>query len=443
MVEVLPFRGIRYNPENINDMDKVITPPFDVINPQAQSDFYDRHSNNMIRLVLGKRFRTDSETNNQHTRAAGYLNRWLTEHVLMRDNTPAFYLTSVEFTVEGKSLTRYGVIARVRLEPFEKKIILPHEKTFSKVKSERLDLTKACRTNFSPIFSLFPGRVDILENLQAEVCNQTAESDLIDPEGYRHKMWRLTDTQTHTDVCNALKEKKLFIADGHHRYETALNYKKWLSDHSGGLDKEHPANYVMMYLCSMDDPGLVILPAHRMFKGLTNDQLGAFLPCARNHFDIDIIPFQDDTRQSALSELSKALLASHHENTIGVFIKNTSEYYLLKPKPGTMAERFGGELPEALIDLDVTVLTNLILMKILGFDQDRLDNEKLVGYASRAELAIDHVAAGNYDITFILNPTRIEQVRRVSEAGLIMPRKATYFFPKVLSGLVINPLSEG
>lgn len=443
MAEVLPFRGIRYNPENLNDMADVITPPFDVISEQARNDFYDRHPNNIIRLVLGKSFPGDAQTQNRHTRAAGYLSRWLKEEILIRDQAPAIYLTSVDFSVENRTLTRFGLIARVRLEPFEKKIILPHEKTFSKVKSERLELTKACRTNFSPIFSLFPGGMNMLETLRAEFCDRAAEIDLVDPAGHRHKMWRLADTRTHVDIAGALKEKKLFIADGHHRYETALNYREWLAGRTSGFEPAHPANFVMMYLCSMDDPGLVILPAHRLFKDLGAEELGAFLPGVNKYFDITEIPFRDDTRSAAQTQLSTALFARKAENAIGVFVKSTSEFYLIRPKPGTMTALFGKELPEVLMDLDVTVLTYLVLMNILGFDQHRLDNEKLVGYASGVDQAIAEVAAGNYDIAFILNPTRIEQVRRVAEAGQIMPRKSTYFFPKVLTGLVMNQLHEG
>lgn len=442
MAEVLPFRGICYNPENINDMADVITPPFDVISEQARNDFYDRHPNNIIRLVLGKSFPDDSQTRNRHTRAAGYLSTWLKKQILIRDPAPAIYLTSVDFSVENHRLTRYGLIARVRLEPFEKKIILPHEKTFSKVKSERLELIKACRTNFSPIFSLFPGGMDILETLQAEVGDRAPEIDLVDPAGHRHKMWRLTDTRTHVDIARAFKAKKLFIADGHHRYETALNYREWLARRTSGFDTTHPANYVMMCLCSMDDPGLVILPAHRLFKDIGAEHLGALLPGVNQYFDVTEIPFGDAARPAAQIELSTALSALNAENAIGVFIKNTSAFYLFRLKPGIMKAMFGNELPEALMDLDVTVLTHLVLMYILGFDQQRLDNEKLVGYASGVDQAVAEVAAENYDIAFILNPTRIEQVRRVAEAGLIMPRKSTYFFPKVLTGIVMNLLSE-
>jgi len=442
MADVIPFKGLRYNPKAIKNLADVVTPPFDVISAQAQQYLYNRHPQNIVRLVLGKTFENDSGQNNRYSRAADYLNQWRSENILMQDDSPSFYLTAVSFTHETKTVTRYGLIALVKLEPYEKGVILPHEKTFSKIKLDRLDLTKACRMNFSPIFSLYSDGSGDLEALQTEVCQQEAAAELVDPDGRRHRLWRVTDVRVHRAITHFMKNKQLFIADGHHRYETALGFKAWTASIAPQMRTDHPADYVMMYLSSMQDPGLVILPAHRMFAGIPAAQRKKFIPKAKDFFEIVEIPFDQGDRQKASAGLKANLKTDPSENTIGVCIKGASGLYVLTPKPAIMERLFGDELPGALRSIDVTVLTRLILMQILEFDQNRLDDEKRVGYTSSDDQAIEAITTEKYDIAFILNPTKIEQVRRVAEEGLIMPRKSTYFYPKVLTGQVMYQLDD-
>ncbi len=444
MATVIPFRGIRYNQKKISNLSKVITPPFDVISKKEQEAFYESHPQNAIRLILGKARSTDTQDDNKHTRAANCFNQWLSDDILVRDKEPSLYLTSLEFPFEGKTLRRYGVIAMVKLEPFEKKIILPHERTFSKVRSERLELTKACNANFCPIFSLYSDENQMLDALKKSVAGKAPEMSFTDHLGHKHALWSIIDPSLHAHVSNAMKNKRIFIADGHHRYETSLNYKAWVSENTPGFTEDHPANYVLMYLCSMEDPGMVILPAHRMLKDVPDSDLSSFISKAEQWFDITSLPFTGDSREKARSELISTLKQKGSNgrpaNVIGTFFRNNSEFYILSLKPGVMNRMFGDELSDCMIDIDVTVLTRLIFMEILGFDHARLDNKDLISYSSKAEEAIDGVSAGKCDITFVLNPTKMKQVREVAGKGLIMPRKATYFYPKVLTGKVMNIL---
>ena len=443
MAEVIPFKGILYNTRKIHNLADVVAPPFDVISEQEQIQFHERHPQNIIRLTLGKTTENDTPTDNRYTRAAECLNRWLSDDIILLDEEPAFYLTSMEFLFDGNRVTRYGLIALIRLEPFEKGIILPHEKTFSKVKSERLELMKACHANFSTIFSLFSDEENrIYDKLKHAICDKSADIVFTDKTGQKHKLWRITDNSVHQYISDALKDKKIFIADGHHRYETALNYRDWLSARTSNFNDSHSANYVMMYLCSMEDPGLVILPAHRMLNQVPAEARASLIDKAKDYFDIITIPYKDDHHKEGLTQFISILKSNTSKNCIGVFIKSCPELNLLTLKPGIMEQMFGDELPEVIRNIDVTVLTRLIFMEILGFDQARLDNEKLIAYSSVAEEAIDAVAAGRHDMVFILNPTKIQQVRDIAEAGLIMPRKATYFFPKVITGQVINRLDR-
>jgi len=440
MAKIIPFRGILYNRHKIHNLSEVITPPYDIISKQDQCNFYKQSPYNIIRLDMGKSTKKDTDKNNRHTRAANLLNKWISENILVRDNSPSLYLTSVEFSSENKMITRYGLIALVGLEPFNKGIVIPHEKTFSKVTAKRFELIKACHANFSPIFGIYSDQNDILGSLKDAAGAKAPDMEFIDSNSLKHRLWRITDTSMHSHITDAMKEKKLLIADGHHRYETALKYKKWISEIKPGFSADHPANYVMMYVSSMEDPGLIILPAHRMLKKVQASDLTTFIQKAENYFEITTIPFDEKSRENARAQFISALRSNNSKNIIGVFIKNRQEFYLLTLKPQIMKQMFGKEISASLINLDVTVLTRLILMEILGFDQSMLDNEKLIAYSSSEEKAIHEVVSGRCDITFILNPTKINQVREIAEQGLIMPRKSTYFYPKVITGQVINML---
>jgi len=442
MAEVLPFRGILYNPQKIRNLSDVVTPPYDVISKQKQHDFYERHPQNIIRLILGKTTENDNVNNNYYTRASDFLKNWFSENILEQDTTPAFYLTSMDFSLENKIFTRYGIIALVALEPFKNGVIVPHESTFSNVKMERFELMKSCHANFSPIFSLYSDSKNIIINkLKGQALKQTPVIELTDYDGHRHRMWRITDLDSCRYVSNAMQEKRLFIADGHHRYETALDYRDWISSNNPDFNKDHPANYVMMYLSSMEGAGLVILPAHRMVKGLKSSITGSFINKAEDYFDILTIPFMDSDFERVQAEFISILRSNASKNIIGVLMKNSMEFYLLTLKSGVMERTFSNELPEVLRYLDVTVLTRLIFIEIFGFDNSKLDNESIITYSSSEKQAIEAAVSGKCDISFILNPTKIEQVRDIADNGLIMPRKSTYFYPKVLTGLVMNSLT--
>lgn len=440
MATVLPFNGIRYNPDRIPDGALVTTPPYDVISPEEQAGFYARHPNNVIRLILGQAKPDDTDSDNPHTRSAGYFRRWLADGILKQDDQPSLYLKAITYPVGEASVTRFGLIARVGVEPFEKRVILPHEKTFSKVRSERFELMKATHCNYCPIFSLYPDEGNILGTLEQAVDKSAPVADFIDERGHRHRLWQIADPAIHRQVSTAMRGKRLYIADGHHRYETALNFKRHLEATDPTFDDRHPANYVMMYLCSMSDPGLVILPAHRLLKAVSPDDMAAAMGKARDYFEITGFPYTEQTRSAVEAQFLEALAAGSDRHTIGIYAHREPVFHLLTLKPGIMARLFAEELDPALQELDVSVLTRLLFMQILGFDQQRLDDASLIGYASGSAEAIAAVDKGTFDVAFILNATKIEQVQEVAQKGLIMPRKSTYFFPKVRSGLVMNRL---
>ena len=442
MAVITPFKGLLYNPNKIKNISDVVAPPFDIITSKEQENLHNRHPHNMVWLTLGHIRTGDSDTDNRYTRSGNQLKAWLVDQVLKQDQTPALYLTTHEFSIENNSFTRFGLIVLVRLEPFEKGIVLPHEKTFSNVKSERLKLMKTTATNLSPIFSLYSDpEQKVIHHLLDGAAGKAADIDFSDDAGHRHRLWRITDPGVHTPVIAAMRDKRLFIADGHHRYETALRYREWVMQNSAGFNETHPANYVMMYLCSMEDDGLVILPAHRLLHSVPAASREALMSKAADYFDIITIPYQGSGRDKARAEFLATLKAHASQNCIGVYIKDLPDLHLLLLKPNVMEKLFGDELEPSLRNIDVTVLTRLIFMKLLKFDNARLDNENMIAYTSIAEEALRTIDSGEHDLAFILNPTRIDQVRQIAEAGLIMPRKATYFYPKVITGQVLNRLS--
>jgi uncharacterized protein (DUF1015 family) len=439
MADFQPFNGVVYNPGRVGDISEVIAPPYDVISSKEQEGFYRKHENNVIRLILGKKHPEDNQNNNVYTRSAEYLKNWLESEVLLRDGQPGFYLTSVTFNIGEQRITRYGIIGVVGLEPFEKGIVLPHERTFSKVKSEQLELMKACQANFNPIFSLYSDASGILEKLKSETAGAKPSMDLIDDQGLRHKMWPLYHKQTIDFITQSMKAERIYIADGHHRYETALNYREWKKANDPVFNPQDPANFVLMNLISMEDPGLIILPAHRLLRDVPLETVETMLRKAKDFFEIHTFAF-DGNRQAAMAEAAVLQADRADLNAIGVYVRSQKKIHVLTLKAGTMDRLFGDEVPAALLEVDVTVLTRLLMMDLLGFDQERLDDETKIRYCTTAQAAVDSVMEGQADMGFILNPTTIEQVKKVSEAGLIMPRKATYFYPKLISGQVMNLL---
>jgi uncharacterized protein (DUF1015 family) len=443
MAEVIPFRGIFYNPDKVNNLAEVITPPFDVISDTEQEVFYARSPHNVVRLILGKSSAGDTPAHNPHSRAADYLQNWLADRSLVRDTAPALYLTTLDFTIDNRPVTRTGLIAVVRLVPFDAGVILPHERTFSNVKSERLALMKACHANFSPIFAMVPDDAGDFIGLTRHLSfERTPDIAFRAHDGFQHKLWRIVDSDSVNKISAALQARKLYIADGHHRYETALNYRNWVHTSHPNLSDGHPANFVMMYLCSMADPGLVIRPAHRLLRDVPSSTIDRLLVRAKPYFEIETISFRESERDGALERFIGKLNGCGIGQSIGMAVKDRRAFYYLTLKNSSdLNDLFGPDFPGPLRQLDVTVLTRLILTEFMEFDQARRDNEKLIDYTTDAKEAVGRVDRGDFDVCFILNPTSVEQVRNVADKGLVMPRKATYFFPKVITGLVINPLT--
>lgn len=441
MAEIKPFCGIRYNTQKISNLSEVATPPYDVISKKEQIAFYERHPYNVIRLDKNMVSDRDTPDDNPYTRAAGFYQEWRESGVLIREKEPAIYATTIEFPHNGRAVTRFGLIAAVRLEPFSAGVILPHEQTFSKVKSERLQLMKACHANFSNIFTVYSDPDDTLAFVKSAISNKTPEEQFTDNAGHRQAMWRITDPEVHRKIADAFRDRRLFIADGHHRYETALNYREWVRKENPDFNENHPANFIMMYLCAIEDPGLIILPSHRLLPAVPGALRNELIDRVSACFDIKTIPVPEENSEKALRQLAAIMKQYRENNVIGLIMRGRPTYYALVLRQGVMKAHFGGEIPEPLMGLDVTVLTQLVLVRLMGFDRESLDDESRIQYTSRDSEAAASVRSGEHDLAFILNPPTNEQVCRVAEAGFTMPRKTTYYYPKVITGQVMNDLT--
>ena len=435
MVDVQPLRGIRYDGQHISDMAEIITPPYDVISEEDQARYYQRNPYNVIRLELGRDETGDTSLNNRYTRAATMLAEWRLQHILREDATPRYYCYQQVFTYAQQTYTRTSLLARVRLEPWSARVVLPHEHTMARPKSDRLKLMEACATNFSPIMSLYEdpqGRMRKL--LSAYAAN--AELQVIDEALEEHRLQPITEVEQIALIQNFFEERVLYIADGHHRYETALNYREEVAAMRKPLHDDDAANFVLMALIDLDDPGLLVLPTHRLVAHLEQDALTALSSQQLGrYFTVREMAMGDYPPEAPLQMLSQA-----GDATPSFVICEAEQSWLVSLNEQGKARMQQSGHSAAWNDLDVAVAHTLLLEEMLGLNAADLTAGTHVRYTRDARQAVQAVRDGEAQVALLLNPTRVRQICDVAEADDRMPQKSTYFYPKLITGLVINPL---
>jgi uncharacterized protein (DUF1015 family) len=433
---VKPFRGLRYNLDRISDLSAVITPPYDVISAAEQLRYYKLNPYNVIRLDYGIDEPKDTSNDNKYTRASCYVKQWLDEGLLIREDRPALYLIKHLFTHNDRVYNRFSLMTRVKLEDLNTGCIRPHEKTMSKPKEDRMRLLKACNVNFSPIMVLCRYKPQGFEELFADVIKRPAPQ-AVDKDGVEFAMWTIGDKATLTKVSKLLADKMLYIADGHHRYETALNYSLSRRAASPSDGDDAPYNYVMMTITPAEDPNLLMLPTHRLIKGLKQNALDSLKGKLAEYFDTETIPPQSDPAASVKNWL--AILQKNRTTCFGLYGLDGDKLCILRAKKGVNLKVDSEAGDDAVSSLDVAILHRLILRRILKIDSPKLEEECLE-YTRVASEAITRVNKGDHQISFFLNPTPISGMLAVADAKLRMPQKSTYFYPKTPTGLVMNPL---
>lgn len=432
MADVRPFPGIRYTPDFYADLASLVTPPYDVISPEAQAAYYARHPNNIIRLELGQDEPGDDALNNRYSRAAATLADWRLQGVLQQEPQPGFYLYRQRFQIGSANYWRTSLLARVRLEPWEAGVILPHEHTLAKPKSDRMKLLRACAANLSPIMSLYEDADGAAQRLLHPLTQQAPQVAFTDDAGEEHTLLPITDAALIAQVQRLFDEKKLFIADGHHRYETALAYREEVREMRKALPPEDAANFVLMALVAFDDPGMVILPTHRLMKAVPAEKITGLRNHLSRYFTTEALP-ADTAPEAALAALPK--------DGAGAFILVTEHDMLraqLQPEGARkMAESGHSAAWQA---LDVAILQTLVLEDALGLDTEAVTGGNFISYTRDAQAAAQAVQSGSAQVAALMRPTPVEQLRDVAASDERMPQKSTYFYPKLITGLVINPL---
>lgn len=431
MSEIVPFKALRYDPHLVR-LEDVVTQPYDKITPEMQSRYYELSPNNLVRIILGKHFETDSATFNVYSRAAEYLHDWRAGGVLKQDAEPSIYVYSQTFTIPGSRdlAERRGFIALSRLHDYSDRVVFRHELTHSGPRADRLELLRHTRAHFGQIFVLYNDPEAAIEQLLQN--EDEPDISVLDEYEVLHRVWRVYDAGIVQTIQQLMRDKKLLIADGHHRYETALAYRDECRAKEDTHDPEAPHEFVMMTFIRMESRGLVILPTHRIVHGLPDFDRERMLEGARRFFDIRRIDLKTESR-SATTLLEEA------GQTGTAFVAVTRQGpFLMRAKKRNIQEALRA-LSTKQRELDVVQLHKIMLERVLGISEEAIREQAHVKYERDAFEAISWVRQGA-NVAFLMNPARIEQVRAIAFAGDVLPQKSTDFFPKLLSGLTIYAL---
>ena len=440
MAIVYPFRAWRYNTAAVR-LDEVVTQPYDKITPAMQQAYYQSSPYNLVRIILGLPELFDAERGESvYTRAARDFRAWREMGVLIQEKTPCVFAYSQRFKAPGSEETRErrGFIALGKLHDYADQVVFRHEQTLSKPKSDRLNLLKAARAHFGQIFMLYSDPAGSVERILYDGSG-AADAEVTDEYGVAHQLWRISDPAAIRLLCAAMRDKKLIIADGHHRYETALNYAK---EHAPAVEERrelhtshlphppYPEAAVMMTFVNMDSEGLVILPTHRVVHGLGGFEADAFAKAAAEFFTVEALA------SGEAANWLHTLKSQQGTAFVGVTRRGAM---LLRARPEKMSAALE-HLPERQRRLDLSQLHGIVLEKLLGLDAEKVREQTNLRYLRDAGEAVDQVRRGEADVAFLTNPVTMEQLKEVAFAGEVMPQKSTDFYPKLLSGLTIYAL---
>ena len=435
MARIAPFRGVRYNAHKMGDLSKVVTQPYDRIGPELQEVYFALHPYNLVRLIQGRRYDDDTGGHNVYTRARDYYQTWIDAGYLLREAAPALYVYRQTFSLpDGSERIRKAFIAALRLVEFSEGIVLPHERTLSGPKIDRLNLMRATAFDYEQIFMLYPdpqNRIHAL--LDAAVGSAAADEDVHElfERDVRQQIWMVSDPDVVGSVVSEMAAKTgLIIADGHHRYETALNYRDEMREQHPGAPADAAFNSVMISFVSMDDPGLVILPTHRLIYGYTAKASCQILQEASTWFEV--------TSQSGRAALEEALgQATAEDRRLGFY---DGQYSLLRLRSSAIMDELVPERAPEWRQLDVSILHELIIERVMGISKKQVEAKEHLDYYRSLDEALARVDSGEASCVFVLNPTRIGEVKACSDRGEKMPQKSTDFYPKMISGLVMMDL---
>ncbi|MBN2453056.1 MAG: DUF1015 domain-containing protein [Candidatus Omnitrophica bacterium] len=424
MPYIKPFRGVVYNKKKVGNLSKVVSPPYDIIPKEMQEELYRAHPNNFVRLELGKIEPSDNVADNRYTRAKKFMDEWLKDNILTKDDKESIYIYSQKYKTDGKTIDRIGFIALMSLEEGKKKV-LPHENTLMAPKVDRLDLMRSINANLSPIYVLYDDKSHAILKILKKVCSQKNPYIDIMIEGIRNRAWRIDSPVAIKRIQKVMRGANTFIADGHHRFEVTRMYSRELEGKDVPQALKESSRHAMVYFVESKEDMLTVLPAHRLPKDIGGLKKDEMLGRLEKFFTIEKAPSLN-AMMSKLGKLNKA-------HVFGAYFGH-GQFYILKLKSMRPVENAIKDKPGDWKKLDVAILHLFIFQHVLGI-RDEDDNVEFV--KSPAETA-KFVDRGDFKAAFFLNPTRVDQIKRIAKLGEKMPRKATYFYPKPLSGIVVN-----
>lgn len=432
MADVRPFPGLRFHVP-ATELAAVVTPPYDVITPTAQANYYARHPHNIIRLELGQDEPDDDALDNRYTRAAATFAEWRLTGDLCQD-PPTLYVYQQQFAVGDATYTRTSLLGRVRLEPWDAGVILPHERTLAKPKDDRLRLLRACTANLSPLMVLYDDPDHAVAALTAAVTTAEPAVDFTDEQQERHVLWLVTDPALQAQITAAFAGRQLFMADGHHRYETALAFRDEVREARRELAPDDAANFALMALIATDDPGLVVLPTHRLVRNLDAPTVANIPERLSRFWEVEPLdPAEGPSLTAQLAELQAT-------GVTAAIVATRKHQWLVRLRPEAQDRLQATGETEAWQKLDIAAVHELIVDEALGIPRDVVATSDQISYTRSAEEALVALTSGAAQVAILLNPTLPTQVRDVAQAGGRMPQKSTYFYPKLITGLVINPV---
>jgi uncharacterized protein (DUF1015 family) len=430
MADIIPFRALRYNPARVSPS-AVVTQPYDKITPATQERYYAASPYNLVRIILGRREDSDNTEKNVYTRAAAYGRNWRSEGILQQDSARSIYVYSQTFQApSGQTFERRGFIALGRVEDYSAQVVFRHEQTLAKPKADRLDLLRATRVHYEQLFLLYEDSGEI-DSLLATPGGPTI--DVGDEYGVAHRVWQVSDPAVIASVQERMHGQKLIIADGHHRYETALNFRNESRAATAGRNSHAPYEYVMMTFVNMNDPGLLILPTHRVVHSLDSFSIERFLNSTRELFEIEEVDGKIDATQAT------SRLTNRGRSATAFFVATADRSFLLhSPKPA--CAKFLASLSLRQQSLDVVQLHKCLLEGVLQLSEESIRNQQNLSYLRDPAEAIAQVRQGHANIAFLMNACPVRKMRDVALAGEVMPQKSTDFYPKLLSGLAAYAL---
>ncbi len=444
---IKPFKGMRYNLKNFKNAGEFVCWPYDIIDKKMQNEFYKRSRYNIIRLSLGKINKTDDDKKNRYTRAAKFFNQWVKQNILIQEKKESFYVYKQRYTVPGTKIKKelYGFIGLIKLQDYDKKLILPHEEVLQKPLKDRFKLTVETKLQMSAIYGLYKDSNNNIDNMLANyMSSKRALISYKETSDMMHKFWKIDNDDIIKNIQNTINRKIIYIADGHHRYQTMLNFRDYYrKKYKIPANVDHPVDYILMFFVNTEHQGLTILPTHRLLYNFPDMRLKTMLAHVKDYFQLEVFSFRNKKEEVSAKKqwLDKLVNAPKNIHSFGIYVKKVNRYFLLTLRNKNAYLEMGDiNQSKDWKSLDVSIIHTLLIDHILHLTKKQISNQIYIDYTKDIDDALNRVKHDKYQAAIILNSTKIGEILKIAKNGEKMPQKSTYFYPKILTGFVFNKM---